>query len=270
MIGTGILSRFREVLLNIYDPVNGGIDVNIQSQTSPLLQYFLMNEIKDDITLTSPVSVDDTVINVSAGHGFGSAVAGERLVIWENSRFTQVIVNSVAVNALTIEMPISSAFTVDAVVVRGNILMNIDGNASPTDFIMKMRNFTIPIDVSKAIITMQHGANVPDAGKFGGLSALAKGVYFRKENTIKFSLGNYRTNQDFDDNGGKVEYSDKAPAGTNATKITYDIEEIFGQVIRIDPRSNDIILGHVRDDIDSGSGMAKMTTSIIGSYTRGE
>ena len=118
---------------------------------------------------------------------------------------------------------------------------------------------------------MQHGANVPDDGKFGGIAALTKGLFFKKENGTTFSFGNYIQNQDFKDIGGVVEYTTKAPAGTNATNIVYDIKSVFGQVIRIDPNIPDVICGIVRDDISLGGvGMVKLTASFIGSFTEGE
>ena len=251
-------------------PGSKEFDVVVQDSTSPLFQYFLMNEQKTDILLTSDVSVGDEVINVSAGHGF-TAVAGEQIVLFQNERYTQLRVTSVTTNAISVEEPVTIDFTVaGATVIRGNILMNVDGSGPAVEFKVHLRDFTIPIDISKIIITMQHGANVPDDGKFGGLAALAKGLFFKKENDSTFSLGNYIQNQDFKDTGGTVEYTDKAPAGTNATNIVFDIKTVFGQVIRLHPTMTDMIIGIVRDDISTGAGMAKMTASLVGSYTEGE
>ncbi len=247
----------------------GEYDVNIQSQTSPLFRYFLMNEQKTDITLTSIVSLDDEVVNVSVGHGFTGA-SGEYIVIREGDIFTQTKVTGVATNAISIEAPIGNAYEVTATVMRGNINMNIDGNAVPTDFKFTFAGATIPIDLSTIVLTMQHGANVPDDGKFGGLAALTKGIYFRQTNGDRTNLGNYITNQGFKDVGASVEYTSKAPAGTNGTNVILDIRSIFEQVIRLDPRTLDVLLGHVRDDIDAGSGMANLTTTLIGSFTSGE
>jgi hypothetical protein len=250
---------------------DGSKDVTVQDSTSPIIQYFFMQEQKTDITLTSDVAIGDEIINVSAGHGF-TAVAGEHIVLFENNRFLQLKVKSVAVDAITVDQPVTAVFTVaSAAVIRGNISMNVDGSGGDIDFLVKLRNFTIPLDVGAVIITMQHGANVPDDGKFGGIAALADGVFFQKEDGSIFSLGNYTTNQDFKDVGGRVEYTDKAPAGTNATDITFNIKEVFGQVIRVDPGIDDCLRGTVRDDISlGGTGMAKFTASVVGSYTVGE
>ena len=245
------------------------IDVNIQSQTSQLFRYFLMIEQKTDITLTSDITMDDEVINVSGGHGF-TAAAGEYMVIRSGDLFTQTKVTAVNTNAITVEMPIASDFPDTSTVIRGNINMNIDGNAVPTDFKFSFPGAQIPIDLSTVILTMQHGANVPDDGKFGGLTALSNGIYFRQVNGARVNLGNYINNQAFKDVGAIVEYTTKAPAGTNATNVMLEIESIFGQVIRLNPRDNDEFIGHVRDDIASDEGMAKFTVAIIGSFTSGE
>ena len=243
------------------------IDVVIQDPTSPLFQYFLIKEDKTDILLTAPTVVGSSVINVSAGHGF-TPVAGEQITLFEDNFVSQLRVVSVAADAITVEHPLTRVFSVaNTAVIRGNILMNVNGAGGDIEFKLGFRNFDIPIDISKIIITMQHGANVPDDGKFGGLAALKKGLFFKKEDGSIFSLGNYIENQGFKDVGGVVEYTTKAPAGTNATNIVFDIKGIFGQVIRLDPSIPDSIIGVVRDNI---SAMDKLTASLIGSYTVGE
>jgi len=264
--------RITEILENSH-PASGGIDVNIQSQTSVLFQYYLTNEIKTDITLTSEISIDDEVINVSAGHGF-IAAAGEVLIIRNGDNFSQLRVKSVNSNEITVEMPMNSVFSIAGTgIIRGNINMNVNGSVTPVEY--KYSNpailgATVPIDISKIIITMQHGANVPDDDKFGGLSALVNGMYFRKINGVIVNYGNYTRNSTFREVGGEVEYSSKAPAGTSGTNITFDIEGIFGQVIRLDPNDSDELLSYIRDNIDTGSGMAGMTVSLVGSFTSGE
>ena len=138
---------------------------------------------------------------------------------------------------------------------------------------MAVRDFTVKVSGTVAYDDQSHGsfeATGKWTGQFGGLTALTKGLFFKKINDSAFSLGNYIQNQDFKDTGGAVEYTDKAPAGTNATNIVYDITEVFGQVIRLHPTLNDMVIGIVRDKIDAGEGMAKMTASLIGHYTEGE
>lgn len=263
--------RITEILDRSFDSIGGGIDVNVQSQTSALFQYLLMTNQKTDITLTSAVSANNTVVNVSAGHGF-TAAPGEHLVIRNGDAFEQLQVISVATNAITVEMPIATDFPIDSSVIRGNVNMNVDGLATPTTFEFSLTaasGATVPIDISAVVIIM-NGAGVPDDGKFGPIAALPKGVYIRKINGSITNLGNYTTNQEFRRVGANVEYTDKAPSGTNGINITFDLENIFKQVIRMDPSINDSITVDIRDDIAAAEGMAGMTIAIIGSFTRGE
>lgn len=244
-------------------------DVNIQSQTLPLFQYFLMNEQKTNITLTTPISVDDEVINVSAGHGF-TAVAGEYMVIRIGDLFTQVEVKSVASNAITVEMPIDTPFPDTASVIRGNILLNVNGSSIPVDFKYTCDKnggvpATIPIDLNTVVITMQH-AGAADDSLFGDSAALSNGFYFRKINGDKINFGNYKNNQKFRDLGALVEYSDKAGGGNFSTSIVFNLKKVFTQEVRLDPRTADFVLGKVRDNIV----MVKFTVSLIGSFTSGE
>lgn len=251
-------------------------DVVVQSQTESLFQYLLLNEQKKDIILTAPILVDDEVVNVNVGHGFvgQGAAPGEHIVVRKGDAFFQLKTTTVSINAISVESPIDMPFPISGTsVMRGNSLMNVDGVASETDFEFTFNGDTtaqVPIDIGTVIITMQHGANVPDDGKFGGLGALAKGLYIRKVNGENFGLGNYTSNQEFKNVGGVVEYTDKAPAGTNATNITIEIEKVFGKVIRLDPKTLDSVISMVRDDIDATEGMELMTLSILGSFTSGE
>lgn len=262
--------RLTQLIENSYDKQNGGIDVNIQSQTSPLFQYLLMNEIKTDITLTAPIEVDDEVINVSAGHGF-TAASGEFMVCRNGDSFFQLKVISVSTNAITIESPVDIAYPIlGTSIIRGNVNMNVDGSTTAVDFKYTFNNdalATVPVDIQSVIFSFQSGAVAPDDGTFGGIAAITKGLLFRKINGENIGLGNYTSNQEFRDVGAIVEYTEKAPAGTYATNIRINIDQSFGQVIRLDPSEPDSILARVRDDIDA---LDKFTMSILGSYTRGE
>ena len=245
-------------------------DVVIQSQTEPIFLYYLINELKTDITLTADASEDDTVINVSSGHGF-TAAAGEVMVIRNGDIFEQFEVVSVATDAITVEVPIAHDYLASSTVIyRGSVLANVNGSVTPVTFKYSNTAGTTPIDIDKVIIIMAHGSNVPDDGKFGGITALTNGVYFRRMNGSTNNYGNYKNNGKFLATGANIDYTDKAPSGSYGTVITIDIEDIFGKVLRLDPRTADTIYGVIRDDISSGAGMDLMNIVLIGSYTKGE
>jgi hypothetical protein len=245
------------------------IDNNPQSQTSPLFQYFAIEELKTDITLTADVSIDDEKVNVSAGHGF-TGVVDEKIVIFDGETYIQSSVKSVNVNEIELyipsDRPINSA---TAQVIRGSCELRKDASAAPIDFLWKPRQAETPIDISKVVITIFCGAQTPDLSKFGGAAKLATGMFFRHVNGVRNNLGTYRDNRDFSDFGAHVEIGTKGPGGTNSVIITFDIEEIFKQVERFYPKNGDYFLARSRDNL-AVAGIDSMTMTIIGSYTKGE
>lgn len=248
------------------------IDTNEQSQTLPIFQYFLMNEIKRDIVLTAEILANAEVINVSAGHGFVGQVAspGETIVVRSGDLFLQMLTTTVSTNAIGVEMPISDPFPVTAHVIRGNILLNVNGS-TPVDFEYTTDKdggipAIVPIDLNTAVITMQH-STAGDDSTFGDLAALSKGFYFRKVNGDNINLGNYRSNQKFRDLGASLEHGTKAGSGNFSTDIIFDLKKVFTQEIRLDPRIPDKVLGRVRDPLQA---LLKFTVSLIGSFTSGE
>jgi len=244
-------------------------DVFIQDTHQPLFQFYVQIEQKTDITLTSAVSVDDSVISVSSGHGF--TVGNDVLMtIVEGDKIEQASVIGVSGDDITIAIPSAFSFTTNAKVIRGNKNLNGDGSVSEIESCFKfydINNSKIPIDISKVKITMSH-ANAGDSGKFGGISALSGGgFYFRRVNASRVNLGNYINNQDFQDKGAIVLYTDKGPGGINATEITFNMKDIFGQVLRLSPNHDDEICAVNRNDLSS---LTNFYISLIGSYTECE
>lgn len=234
-----------------------------QSQLEPFAQYYLMREDKTDILLTSAVSVGDSVINVSTGHGIQ---IGNYVSLFENSGYQQCVVLDVQTNAITLCVPIPIPFSTAAKVVRGSINLAVNGSTTPQEFIFKIYGGLIPIDLAGAVITMLH-AGVPDDGKFGDQEALTTGLYLEYRNTSHRTLGNYRINSDFRDFGGLVSYPDKSPSGQYSTVITFDFIDTFTKELRVDPSVNDYIVATIRNDL---TGLDSLRISILGSYTSGE
>lgn len=241
------------------------IDIWVQDQVTPPFQYYLMREDKTDITLTSAISKGDTVISVSAGHGF--TAGGEYIVIMENDAFIQAKVISVATNDITIKNFVGNPFSTGATVIRGSIEMNVDGS-TPVDFVFNMRQGLTPIDIQYVNITIWNDAAAGDDGKFGDLSALVNGLRVVKENFIDQGLGTYKTNSDFREFGGVVTYNPKSGGGGNfGVDITFDIKKAYGIVLRINPRIPDIFRSTVRDALQT---LDRVRISIMGQYTMGE
>jgi len=252
-------------ILASYDSLNGGLDVNIQSSTSPLFQFFMQQVLKDDIILTSPVAMDDEIINVSAGHGF---IVGELLTLWGTETFEQLEVTNVLVDAITVEMPVANSYIViDSIITRGVKNLILDGSITSIPIVYEPLKGTIPVDVSGANITF-YSSSVGDDGKFGGGAALTKGIYFRQIDGVRVNLGNFKDNGSFRHRGGVVTYPDKGPSGTNSVNVVFDFENTFGQVIRVNPNLAESICMVIRDNITVGN--TSFVISLVGSYTQGE
>lgn len=237
---------------------------NICESHHPIFQYFLMRELKTDILLTSDININDSIINVSAGHGF---VVNNYIVLWSLIGFVQFKVKAVNTNAITVDAPCPVPFSIsETKVIRGTIEMNLDFDAiGEKDYVFKTYNMIKRLEIMTVIITMRHLLSADD-GKFAGIAALSKGVIFRSTNQINANLGVYTNNQDFKDRGAVVNYTDSAPAGSYSTEIKFQIQDAFKQCIEIDPQKNEYLYATLRDDL---SDLNLMHISLIGSFMEG-
>jgi hypothetical protein len=72
-------------------------------------------------------------------------------------------------------------YSTSAQVIRGNIDLNKNFSSTPAIFKFTLDENSIPIDLTGINIMMTHSASGDD-GKFGGITAISKGLLFRKEN----------------------------------------------------------------------------------------
>jgi hypothetical protein len=240
-------------------------DVFIQSNTSNLFRAFLQTYVKEDIKLTSNIEIDDSVINVSSGHGI---TGGQFVIIYTSDYYWQTEVKSVTDDAVTLYAPSYLPFPVeDTTIIRGSVDMNVDGSETPVTYKFGIPCSNIdPIDINSGIILLGHSADGGD-DLYGGITALTEGFLIRKIDSTFYNLGNYRENRDFKLFGAKVNPVDKPPAGIYGTEIKFLLQgqENFDQVLRI--KYGDYITGLVRDDL---SPLTYKRFSILGSYTSGE
>ena len=246
-------------------------DVFVQSNTSIPFLYRLIREDKIDITLTADVTSADTVINVSAGHGFS---AEDSMVLWCSlGYYQQVTVKSVSTNAITIYTPIALPFlTTNTFIVRGTYGFNVDGSSTEQIFKFHPR-YIVPIDVSSVQIFLRHDGE-GNLATFGDLAdtVVLNGCLFQKRNTITIPYGYYRTAGDFIKLGSNPIFTDKASGSKYGTIIQIPVNstQTFDAVSRFYSSRNDILEWIVRDNLTSGGTLEEAQISITGSYTIGE
>jgi hypothetical protein len=152
----------------------------------------------------------------TAGHGL---VATDQIALNTTDRSLIAYVTNVAVNTITIDMPIDfvypSASTFGLII---NTNLAVDGSVTPRVF--KIQAGITPIFIRRVIFTITDGTVMDDA-KFGGITALNNGVVLRVVDGFQKSILNIKANQDFAQWGYDLNYSDKAPAGVYGVRSRF-------------------------------------------------
>lgn len=220
-------------------------DMFLQDQATPLLDWYLSEKL-GTVTLAVDATVDNSVITLTTGHG---VIAGDWLEFYEGEYFLQAEVVSVVTDTITLDMPIDQPFTTAATIHRSNIDFSVDGSITPVvfDFIPGGTN---KYDMTRAIVHLVH-SSAGDDSKFGDLTALTNGIYFRKHNTVYKNLWNARNNGEFRHRAYDLTYSDKAGGGTFSTTVrrSFAGQDKNGVVVRIDSTTSDDVEGVVRDNL---------------------
>ena len=227
-------------------PAGGSTDVNVQDQTTDVVDLKLCNHL-NTISLAVNASLDDTVITLTAGH---SIVAGDTICLKEGTRFYQAQALSVAVNDITVDQPLDFAFTTSASGYRGSADMNVDGSTTPVIFKIEPPD-GVKWDIVRFILVLRD-ATAMDDGKFGGLTALTNGIVIRKINGTWKNIFNAKTNGDFGLRNFDATYIDDTlgPSGEYGfrTRRTFGGQNKNGVVIRLDGEDDSFQL-IVQDDL---------------------
>lgn len=212
---------------------DGSLDIYIQDQTSDIVDYFLCIQLFD-LELSQNAVMDAYVVNVIDG---SSVINGTYVCIQEGKRaFQAKVLSGGGTNILTLDSPMDYAFTTSAIIANRSPALNTDGSATPV--IASLGPIPgVKWDITRIIGNMTH-SGVADDGKFGGITALTKGMIIRKSNGVHHTIFNAKTNGELKERTGPtdVTYSPKAPAGLETTgfRRTFAGQDKNGVVIRLD------------------------------------
>jgi hypothetical protein len=247
-------------------PVPGGVqDVAIQDQSSELLSLFL-GEIKDTLTVLANILKDAVSIDVETT-GFLPTV-GLFLCLQEDGKITQseiTAVTPIAGNQYTLGLSIPSdyPFTTASGCSLLDVEMNVNGLATPTVFQIQPKAGT-KWDITRMMTSMVL-SSAGDDGLLGNISAVANGIYFRKEDSLNSNnIFNAKENSDFAIEGYDTAYPIRSGGGGShgfRSRITWGGQNKQGVVIRLDGDSGDSFTATVRDDL---RGINKYRTKIQG------
>ncbi|MCK5603938.1 hypothetical protein KAR91_18770 [Candidatus Pacearchaeota archaeon] len=225
---------------------NGAIPINIQDQTTEIIDLHMEQHL-GDITLSANTAIDDTDVDVVAGHG---AIAGNALCFAESGRHSQVIVLSATATNIVFDTPLDFAYTTSADVCRAEIDMAVDGSSVSQIYRIKPPTGA-EWDIVRVLFHIEDTTAMDD-GTFGGATALTNGLVLRVKNGITKNIFNVKTNGDFAERAYDREYVAKPPAGTGHAmnvRRTFGGQDKNGVVIRLNGDNGDELQIIIQDDL---------------------
>lgn len=229
---------------------NGGLDVNVQDQTTDIIDYYLCIQL-NELTLALPAVVDDYDITVTDG---SAVTVGNYICIQEGARAFQAQVLSKATNVLTLDTPIDFAFSVAAGINERSPDLNVDGSVTPVSATLQpIPGGSVKWDIVRIIFSMTMD-DQPDDSKFGDIvGGLTRGIVIRKSNGIHHTIFNAKTNGDLRERMYDIDYSDAANPPVNAYGVsgrrTFGGQGKNGVVIRLDSEESDLLEILIQDDL---------------------
>ena len=218
----------------------------IQDQTTRPVSLYLHRHIGGLIILTADANIDDTELDVEAGHG---AVAGNLICLKEGTKFYQGEVLSVTVTTIKLDSPLDFAFTQGANCTATRKAMNVDGSITPVEFHVRP-NVGVRWDIQELIFLIE-GSDPMDTGLFGDIAALANGIVVRKTGAEHINIFNIKSNGDFATRSFNIEFDPKPPGGITAVRVSREFKRQNGVVIRVDGDNPDDLVVLVQDPLQT-------------------
>jgi hypothetical protein len=225
-------------------------DVDLQDQHTPTLDTYFLQSISNFSLAFDTVASGATTFNYTfiAAPGHGIAIGNEVVLldlVDEIIEYAAVI--NVVGDAITLDRPIDEVFEVATTL--GRIVsseMAVDG--SVTEQVFTVRAGTDPVDITRLILTMLDD-NAMDDSRFGGGSALARGVLLRVYDGRKQTIFNFKSNQDIKQFCFDVAYSDKAASGQHglSARMSFGGQSKHGVTLRLS--GDDVLQIIVQDDL---------------------
>jgi len=241
------------------------LDMNLQDQTTPTVDTYFLQSISNFTVATdtpvSTVSVLEYDFDATSGHGI---TAGNEILLLDiaGDRSMYAVVMGVATDTITLDRPLDNSFP--AATTLGRIVsreMAVNGAVTPQIFTVRGGALQSH-DITRMFITMLDDSAMDD-GKFGGISALTRGLVLRIVNGIQVNIFNFKTNSDIKQFCYDLTYSDKAAAGLHglSARMSFGGNDKHGVVLRLD--GLDALQWIVQDDL---TGLTSLHASAQGHH----
>jgi hypothetical protein len=173
---------------------NGGLDVNIQDQHTPVIIASMSNE-QASTLLASQLAIDDYSFDVDDVTDF---VVGQYLSIFNiaANRFFLGTILTISDPTITVDTPMDFAYPVGSFVTGGDRNMNVDGSGTPIIFGLRNTEETIgsSFDITRVLFSCTTATSV-DMSKFGDIvGGLTNGIVLRKKDGTYKNIFNVKTN----------------------------------------------------------------------------
>lgn len=235
--------------VQIVEPIesNGGIPVNLQDQTTPMIIMPLHQEI-GNTTLSGNFTIGDYVIPLVSVSGISN---GDYVEVFNvaNQRFWHGTVLSISGTNLTVDSPSDFNFTSGDPFHNGNKQLNVDGSSTIQTFSGGLHeNLGLEYDITRIIFHMTDGQAMDDT-KFGGISALTNGIVLRSRNGVYNNVFNVKSNGEIGEIAFDKRYEEKAGGGSYgfSSRLTFAGQNKIGVTIRLE--DNDDLELLVQDDL---------------------
>ena len=224
------------------------LHVTPQETTDQIVNGLLSQLVGFPLGIAVEAVIDSYEITATPGHPF---VASDFLVLAEDDRVFQAQVLSVLGDVLTLDSPVDYAFPVIGTFL-GKVThdLNVNGSVTRQTFSIGTPNIvTKDVHYRGLRINITDGVAMDDS-KFGGITALTRGVTFRlvKNDGRRFNVANVKTNGDLGLFFDNKQYDNRGSGGGQySLEITWKIAQDDGTVINIEPGDSVEVI--VQDDL---------------------
>jgi len=234
--------------------LGGVVDVKVQDQTTEIIDLHL-TKLVQAITIVTDTEVDDTTITISSS---AEPTNGNILCLKEGLAFYQGEILSHSASGdnwdVVVDTPLDYAFTTAGGCSERSDNLAVNGSVTPQIFVVSPKGLRKDVkwDITR-IMGVITDATAMDDGKFGGISALTKGVVFRKVNGTTKNIFNVKTNGDLAAHMYDVQYIDSTlgPSGNYSLRFrrTFAGQDKTGVVIRLESSGDDEFQCIIQDDL---------------------